>query len=139
VKELRSLGIQPDVIVLRTELPISEENKEKIALFCDTNKRAVIEMLDAETLYNVSVNLQEQQLDDLVCDHLRLTCQKADMTEWNALVHKVRNLSKTIDVGIVGKYVELPDAYLSVVESLKHAGFKFDSDVEIHWINSETL
>lgn len=139
VKELRSLGIQPDVIVLRTELPISKENKEKIALFCDTNERAVIEMLDADTLYNVPLILQDQQLDDLVCDHLRLKCQKADMTEWSALVHKVRHLSKTIDIGIVGKYVELPDAYLSVVESLKHAGFTFDTDIEIHWINSETL
>lgn len=139
VKELRSLGIQPDVIVLRTELPISQSNKEKIALFCDTNERAVIEMLDADTLYNVPLILQEQELDSLVCDHLKLDCQEADMAEWNALVHKVRNLSKTVDIGIVGKYVELPDAYLSVVESLKHAGFTVDADIEIHWINSETL
>src|SRR5699024_10009385 len=88
VKELRSLGIQPDAIVLRTELPISKENKEKIALFCDTNERAVIEMLDADTLYNVPLTLQEQELDDLVCEHLRLDCKEADMTEWSELVNK---------------------------------------------------
>src|SRR5699024_4742417 len=139
VKELRSLGIQPDVIVLRSELPISKENKEKIALFCDTNERAVIEMLDADTLYNVPLTLQEQELDDLVCEHLRLDCKEADMTEWSELVNKVRNLTKTVNIGIVGKYVELPDAYISVVESLKHAGISFDTDIEIHWINSEAL
>lgn len=139
VKELRSLGIQPDAIVLRTEIPISEDIKDKIALFCDTDKKAVIEMLDADTLYHVPISLQEQNLDQLVCNHLGLECGEADMKEWNALVDKVRNLSKTIDIAIVGKYVELPDAYLSVVESLKHAGFSYDTDVEIHWVNSETL
>lgn len=139
VKELRSLGIQPDAIVLRSELPISEENKKKIALFCDTNMNAVIEMLDADTLYHVPIALQNQHFDDLVCEHLQLKNQVADMSEWNALVHKVRHLSKKIDIGLVGKYVELPDAYLSLVESLKHAGFDFDTDIKIHWINSEIL
>src|SRR5690625_2122453 len=90
VKELRSLGIQPDAIVLRSELPISEENKNKIALFCDTDKNAVIEMLDVETLYEVPIALQEQNFDTLVCEHLKLPKGKADMTEWLELLNKVR-------------------------------------------------
>ncbi|WP_330949164.1 CTP synthase [Virgibacillus sp. MG-45] len=139
VKELRSLGIQPDAIVLRTELPISKEMKEKIALFCDINEQAVIEMQDAEVLYQVPIALQEQHLDQLVCDHLGMSCASADMDEWNDLVSKVQNLTKKINIGLVGKYVELPDAYLSVVEALKHAGYEFDADIEIHWINSEAL
>lgn len=139
VKELRSLGIQPDAIVLRSEFAISEETKEKIALFCDTRKDAVIEMVDADTLYQVPIALQEQNLDDLVCNHLGLIQKEADMTEWKELVKKVRNLSRTVEIGLVGKYVELPDAYLSLVESLKHAGYSYDTDISVHWINSETL
>src|SRR5699024_7655815 len=139
VKELRSLGIQPDVIVLRTELPISKGMKEKISLFCDINEKAVIEMRDADTLYQIPISLQEQQLDQLTCDHLGLECEEAEMGKWQELVDKVRNLTRTIDIGLVGKYVELPDAYLSVVESLKHAGIDFDANIAIHWINSEDL
>ncbi|MFD2761034.1 CTP synthase [Lentibacillus juripiscarius] len=139
VKELRSLGIQPDAIVLRSELAISTEMKEKIALFCDTDKNAVIEMRDADTLYQVPIALQNQHLDQLVCDHLGLACEEADMRDWNELLHRVRHLSGTTEIALVGKYVELPDAYLSVVEALKHAGYAFDTDVKVKWINSEQL
>ncbi|MGM8364757.1 CTP synthase [Virgibacillus sp. W0181] len=139
VKELRSLGIQPDAIVLRTEHAISTEMKEKISLFCDINKKAVIEMRDVETLYHVPIAMQTQKFDQLVCEHLHLSCNEADMIEWNALVNKVLHLKKEARIALVGKYVELPDAYLSVVESLKHAGFTYDTDVRIHWVNSETL
>ncbi len=139
VKELRSLGIQPDAVVLRSELAIGEENKDKISLFCDIAKEGVIEMLDADTLYQIPISLQEQHFDDLVCRHLDLPQKEADMEEWQKLVHKVRHLSRTIDIGLVGKYVELPDAYLSVVEALKHAGYGYDTDIQVHWINSETL
>src|SRR5699024_10112467 len=139
VKELRSLGIQPDAIVLRTEYPVEQDNKDKIAQFCDTDKRAVIEMLDADTLYQVPIALQEQGLDKLACEHLQLDCAEADMIEWEKLVNNVRNLTHTNTIGLVGKYVELPDAYLSVVESLKHAGFTYDTDVKIRWINSQKL
>jgi CTP synthase len=137
VKELRSLGIQPNVIVVRTEMPVSQDMKDKIALFCDIDSKAVIEARDAETLYEVPLELQAQGLDDLVCDHLKLKTKEADMTEWNALVEKVKNLSKTTRIALVGKYVELQDAYISVVEALKHAGYSFDSDIEIDWINAE--
>ncbi|ASS89536.1 CTP synthase [Aeribacillus pallidus] len=137
VKELRSLGIQPNVIVVRTEMPISQEMKDKIALFCDIEPKAVIECRDADILYSVPLALQEQNLDQIVCDYLDLQCGQADMTEWIELVNKVRNLSKTVKIALVGKYVELQDAYISVVEALKHAGYYYDADVEIVWINAE--
>lgn len=137
VKELRSLGIQPNVIVVRTEMPMSQEMKDKIALFCDIDPKAVIEARDADTLYAVPLMLQEQKLDQIVCEHLKLNCQEADMTEWKVLVEKVRNLSHKTKIALVGKYVELQDAYISVVEALRHAGYAFDTDVEIQWINSE--
>src|SRR5690625_2303159 len=139
VKELRSLGIRPDLIVLRTESSISKDNKEKIALFCDINKNAVIEMRDVDILYQVPIALQEQNMDKLVCEHLQLDCEPANMSEWKVLIDRVQNLSNTINIGLVGKYVTLPDAYLSVVEALNHAGFFYDASVIIHWINSETL
>jgi CTP synthase len=139
VKELRSLGIQPNIIVLRTEMPISQDMKDKIALFCDIDKDAVIEAADADTLYSIPLALQEQKMDQLVCDHFQLDCGQADMTEWNALVEKVTHLSGKTRIALVGKYVELQDAYISVVESLKHAGYAFDSDIEIKWVNSEEV
>ncbi|MFC7391883.1 CTP synthase [Scopulibacillus cellulosilyticus] len=139
VKELRSLGIQPNVIVVRTEVPVSQEMKSKIALFCDIDEKAVIEARDADTLYQVPLELQEQKLDDIVCKHLKLKCAKADMDEWNKLVDKVLNLKKSVKIGLVGKYVELQDAYLSVVEALRHAGYDYDADIDIKWINSEHL
>ncbi|MDC3414946.1 CTP synthase [Aquibacillus sp. 3ASR75-11] len=139
VKELRSLGIQPDVIVLRTEMALSQDMKEKIALFCDIDEKSVIEARDAETLYDVPLSLQEQNLDQITCDHLGLDCQPADMTEWKQLIDKVLNLSKTVTIGLVGKYVELPDAYISVVEALKHAGYDFNADACVRWINAEEV
>lgn len=139
VKELRSLGIQPNIIVLRTEMPISQEMKDKIALFGDIAKEAVIEAADAETLYSIPLALQEQKMDQLVCDHFKLECNDADMTEWRALVEKVTHLTGKTRIALVGKYVELQDAYISVVESLKHAGYAFDSDIEIKWINAEEV
>ncbi|WP_066176102.1 CTP synthase [Bacillus marinisedimentorum] len=139
VKELRSLGIQPNVIVVRSEMPLTQDMKDKIALFCDINSKSVIEALDADTLYQVPLALQEQHFDQIVCDHLKLTCNEAEMTEWKALVEKVTNLSKVTNIALVGKYVELQDAYLSVVESLRHAGYAFDSDIQIKWVNAEEV
>ncbi|KGX93863.1 CTP synthetase [Pontibacillus halophilus JSM 076056 = DSM 19796] len=139
VKELRSLGIQPDAIVLRTEMPIPDGMKAKIAQFCDVNEQAVFEAGDAETLYDVPLMLQNQELDQFTCNHFGLSCGEADMSEWNELVTRVKNLSKVTTIGLVGKYVELPDAYISVVEALKHAGYSFDTDIEIKWVNSEEV
>lgn len=139
VKELRSLGIQPNIIVVRTEMPISQDMKDKIALFCDIDTKAVIECEDADNLYSIPLELQKQGLDKLVCEHMKLACKEAEMSEWKELVNKVSNLSQTITIGLVGKYVELPDAYISVVESLRHAGYAFDTDVKVKWINAEEV
>nr|WP_289037772.1 CTP synthase [uncultured Allobacillus sp.] len=139
VKELRSLGIQPDIIVLRTEKDISEGMKQKIALFCDIKEEAVIEAHNQEVLYEVALEMKKQGLDQLTCEHFHLDCPEADMTEWEELIHRVTNLSKTVTIGLVGKYVALPDAYISVVEALKHAGYPADADVKIKWIDSAEL
>ena len=137
VKELRSLGIQPNIIVVRTEQEVSQDMKDKIALFCDIKASEVIECRDAETLYEVPLMLQQQQMDQIVLDHFGIKAKEADMTDWVALVDRVKNLSKTVRIGLVGKYVELQDAYISVVEAMKHAGFVYDADIEVKWINAE--
>lgn len=139
VKELRSLGIQPNILIVRTEYPLEQATKDKLALFTDVEPEAVIESLDVKTLYTIPLALQKQGLDQLVVDHFKLDAPKADMTEWQALEEKVLNLKERTRIAIVGKYVALPDAYLSVVESLKHAGYAVNSDITIKWVNAETL
>lgn len=139
VKELRSLGIQPNILVVRSEYPVPQSMKEKLAQFCDVAPEAVIESLDVDTLYSIPLNLQKQGMDQIVCDQLKLDVPVADMTEWKALEEKVLHLKKTVTIGLVGKYVELPDAYISVVEALKHAGYAYDSDIDIKWINAAEL
>ena len=139
VKELLSLGIQPDVVVLRTEVPIEESVKEKISLFCNVAKEAVIEARDAEILYEVPIRLQEQGLDDYVLRHFRIEAPAADMTAWNELIDTVRHLEGEINIGLVGKYVSLPDAYLSVAEALRHAGYHFKKRIKISWIDSSEI
>lgn len=137
VKELRSLGIQPNLIVVRTEHPVPQDMKDKIALFCDIKSEEVIESRDVDVIYEMPLRLQEQHMDQIVLDHFGIEAPEADMTEWNGLVEKVKSLKKSVKIGLVGKYVELQDAYISVVESLKHAGFAFDSEIEVDWINAE--
>lgn len=137
VKELRSLGIQPNVLVLRSDRPVPQGMKDKIALFCDVESNEVVECVDAESLYDIPLALQAQGLDSIVLDHFGIQAPAADMTEWKALVERVKNLSKTTKVALVGKYVELQDAYISVAEALKHAGYAHDTDIDIDWINAE--
>ncbi|MCA0758286.1 CTP synthase [Paenibacillus sp. N4] len=139
VKELRSIGIQPNVIVCRTEYPLAEDMKRKIGLFCDIDANAVVECRDASTLYEVPLMLREEGLDELVVNHLKLTAGQPDMREWEGLVERVKSLHKTTEIAIVGKYVALHDAYLSIVESLGHAGIAFESEVNIRWVNAEEL
>lgn len=139
VKELRGIGIQPHVIVCRTGRALSEDMKRKLALFCDIDYEAVIECRDADTLYEVPLMLQNEGLDDIVVKHLGLDAKEADMSEWLALVEKVKNLSQTTCIAIVGKYVALKDAYMSVVESLNHAGFQNDTEVNIRWVDAEEV
>ena len=137
VKELRSLGIQPNIIVVRTEQEVPQDMKEKLALFCDVQPHEIIESRDAEHLYEVPLNLHAQDIDDIVLDHFGIEAPEADMEEWRELVATVKSLPNKRKVALVGKYVELQDAYISVVEALKHAGYAFNSDIEIDWINAE--
>ncbi|MBE6044060.1 MULTISPECIES: CTP synthase [Clostridium] len=139
VKELRGIGIQPDILVCRTEKPLSAEVKEKIGLFCNVDADAVIQNLDAENLYEIPIMLHEEGLDTLVCKKLELTCNEIDNTEWLEMLNRIKNLKENVTIGLVGKYVELHDAYLSVVEALSHGGFANDSNVEIKWINAEEV
>ena len=139
VKELRSLGIQPNILVVRTEEELPSGIKDKLALFCDVKPNAVIESRDVETLYTIPLNLQAQGMDDLVLDHFGIQCPEADMTDWRALENKVLNLKGKVRVGLVGKYVSLPDAYLSIVEALKHAGYAHDTEIDIRWIDAEEV
>ena len=139
VKELRGLGIQPNILVVRTEEELPSGIKDKLALFCDVKPNAVIESRDVETLYTIPLNLQAQGMDDLVLDHFGIQRPEADMTDWRALENKVLNLKGKVTVGLVGKYVSLPDAYLSIVEALKHAGYAHDTEIDIRWIDAEEV
>ncbi len=139
VKELRSIGIQPDVIVARTARSLSSDLKEKIALFCDTDANAVVQNVDAPSIYAVPLLLEEEGLDDLVVKRLALEAGPADLSEWRQIVAKVENPTYKVNIALVGKYVALHDAYLSVAEALYHAGIASDCRVRINWIDSETL
>ncbi|NBI31070.1 CTP synthase [Chengkuizengella marina] len=139
VKELRSLGIQPNVIVCRTEQELSVDMKNKLALFCDIDPNDVIEARDADTLYEIPLMLLEQHMDEIVVNHLKLKTKPPEMTEWNQLVNKVKQLKHKTEIAIVGKYVALHDAYLSIVESLSHAGFEHQAEVSIRWVDAEEV
>lgn len=138
-KELMSLGVKPNVIVTRSNEKMSLEVRKKIAMFCDVREHAIIESPNVDNIYELPVILNRQGLDDYVCHKLNLDVPAADMREWNEMVFKQQHLSKKVHIGLVGKYVQLHDAYLSVAESLKHAGLVYDSEVVIEWINSEGL
>lgn len=142
VKELRSIGIQPDIIVCRTEKTVSDDMKKKIALFCDVDARAVINNETCSTIYEVPLLLQEEGLDRIVLEKLGLEDRHCDMDEWTAMVNRIKETDasdKEINIALVGKYVALHDAYLSVVESLHHAGYANGAQVKIKWIDSEEL
>lgn len=139
VKELRSIGIQPDVIVCRSERALSEGLKEKIALFCNVEPEAVVQNYDAETIYEVPLILKNEGLDLIVAKKLCVDGMVADLSEWEEIVKRVKNPSANVKIALVGKYVELHDAYLSVAESLCHAGIANDAKVDIKWVHSEEI
>lgn len=139
VKELLSLGIQPDVVVLRTEVEIEDSVKAKISRFCNVQKEAVIEARDAEVLYEVPIRLQAQGLDDLVLDHFRMQAPVANMSSWNDLINTVKNLDGEVKIGIIGDYDILPDAYFSINEALRHAGYAFGKKAKISFINATAV
>ena len=139
VKELRSIGIQPDIIVCRTVKALPEDMKRKIALFCDVEPDAVINNLTASSIYEVPLMLRDEGLDRIALEKLGLDDSPCDMKDWEAMVSRILSADKTVNIALVGKYVELHDAYLSVVEALSHAGFKIGNKVNIRWVNSETI
>ena len=139
VKELQGMGIQPDVIVCRTEHPLEPGLKDKIALFCNVPASHVLQNLDVETLYEAPLAMEKEHLADVICECLQLDCPEPDITEWENMVNTIKNLEKDVTVALVGKYTSLHDAYISVVESLKHGGLAHKSNVNIKWIPSEDL
>jgi len=139
VKELRSIGIQPDLIVCRTEYPLTQDLRDKIALFCDINPREVIENKNCSNIYQVPLILKEQGLDKIVMEKLGLPQKEADLSEWEKMVNKINSLEEKVTVALVGKYTALKDAYLSVIEALSHAGVHNSVQVEIRWIEAEQL
>lgn len=139
VKELLSIGIQPDLVVCRTQHEIPEDMKKKIALFCNIDYDCVIQNLDAKTLYEIPIMLEEEGLAKIVCKKLGLTDKKPNLVEWQEIINKEAGIDKKVKIALVGKYVELHDAYISVVESLKHAGIAIGVDIDILWINAEEV
>lgn len=137
VTNLRSYGIQPEILVCRTTKPIPKKEKEKLALFCSVPKDAVIECKDMKSIYEVPLALEEQNLAGVVLQRLFMQDVKPDLENWKNLVYKIKNPKKTFKIAIAGKYTKLSDAYISVVESLKHAGYSNDAQIDIKWINSE--
>ncbi len=139
VKELRSIGITPDFIVCRADRPIDVGIRRKIALFCDVDPNAVVSAIDARSIYDVPGNLKAQALDEMVIERLELECGDPDMTEWDAFVNHSASLADEVKIALVGKYVALPDAYLSVTEALDHAGIHHDHKVRVEWVDAESL
>lgn len=139
VRELQGMGVKPDIIVLRCDEPLEESIFQKISLFCNVKPDCVIENITLPNLYEAPLMLEKQNLSGIVCRELGLTTPSPDLAEWTSLVDRIYHHSRQVTVGLVGKYVQLHDAYLSVAEALRHAGYALDAEVEIRWIDSETI
>ncbi len=139
VKELQGMGIQPDILVCRSEYPLTDEIRRKIALFCNVPVSHVLQNLDVEYLYEAPLAMEREKLADVVLETLRLENRKPDLKDWEDMVKSLRNPKYTVNIGIVGKYTQLHDAYLSVAEALKHGGIFCRTKVELTWIDSEEL
>ena len=139
VKELQGIGIQPDILVCRTEKELEPGLKDKISLFCNVPAANVIQNIDVETLYEAPLALEKEHLADIVCKCLKLENPSPDLSEWNNMVDTIKNLTKDVTIALVGKYTALHDAYISVVEALKHGGFAHNASVNIKWISSEDI
>ncbi|WMY96180.1 MAG: CTP synthase [Arsenophonus sp.] len=139
VKELLSIGIQPDVLICRSNKMISIDEREKIALFCNVSRKAVISLMDVHSIYEIPILLKSQQLDDYICNKFKLRYQSVDLSEWEAVIDAQRNSIGTVNIGMVGKYIKLPDAYKSVIEALQHGGLKNRLTVNIKLIDSEDI
>lgn len=139
VKELQGMGISPNVIVLRCDEPLEKSIFKKIAMFCNVRPDCVIENRTIPILYEAPLMLEKNGLCDIVCREMGIECKKPDLKSWENMVKSIKNATKTVKIALVGKYVQLHDAYLSVAEALRHAGYKYSARVEIDWVDSETL
>lgn len=139
VKELQGMGIQPDIIVCRTELPLDKGLKDKIALFCNVPSDHVLQNLDVDLLYEAPLAMEKEHLAEVACKSLQLDCPEPDLKEWTDMIERAKNPAKTVEIALVGKYISLHDAYISVVEALKHGGIVNDAEVQIKWVDSETV
>ena len=139
VKELQGMGINPNIIVLRCDEPLEDSIFKKISLFCNVKPDCVIENITLPFLYEAPLMLEKSNFSSIVCRELGIDAPASDLAEWTNLVDRIKARSKTVTIGLVGKYVQLHDAYLSVAEALRHAGYSLDANVDIHWIDSETL
>jgi len=139
VKELRQIGIQPDAIICRTLAPLPEDERRKIALFCNVQKEAVISAWDVDSIYKIPMMLHDQMLDEIVCHKLAILARAADLSAWRKIVHAQENPQHEVDIAFVGKYVDLQDSYKSLNEALRHAGVHTTSKVNIHYVDSEAV
>ena len=139
VKELQGMGIQPDIIVCRTEHELDRQIRDKIALFCNVPKKCVLQNLDVEYLYEAPLAMEKENLAQVACECLKLDCPEPDLTDWIEMVQALRNPNKEVEIALVGKYIQLHDAYISVVEALKHGGIFQHATVNIKWVDSEEL
>lgn len=139
VKELREIGIQPDILLCRADRPVPEDERRKIALFCNVMPEAVIECLDSDSIYKIPGMLHHQMMDEIVCHKLEILARAADLSVWEKLIHALENPLQSVDIAFVGKYVDLTESYKSLIESLNHAGMHTQSKVVIHYIDSEDI
>ncbi len=139
VKELQGMGIKPDIIVLRCDRPLEKSIFDKIALFCNVKSDCVIENLTIPVLYEAPMMLEKHNFSEIVCRELNITANKPDMTEWNEMLEKIESRDKVVKIALVGKYVCLHDAYLSVAEALRHAGYDYGTKIDIKWVDSESV
>ena len=139
VKELRSIGLQPDVLICRSEAPLSQEVRNKIALFTNVEERAVISLEDAPSIYQVPVMLNDQGLDDIVVELLRIECDAADLGEWRRVTEALAHPERTTQIAIVGKYLDMPDAYKSLTEAITHAGIQHRTEISVRYVDAEQL
>ena len=139
VKDLQNMGIRPNFLVCRTPFSTSDSIKEKLSLFCSIPKENIIDAVDAKNIYDIPINMHKQGIDELILKQFNLPVNKANLKDWENLLYVMDNLKEEVEIALVGKYVELHDAYLSVAEALKHAGYKYQTKVNIKWVNSEEL
>ena len=139
VKELQGMGIQPDIIVCRSEQPLDQGLKDKIALFCNVPNTHVLQNLDVEYLYEAPLAMEKENLAKIACECLNLDCPEPDLSDWKSMVNDLRHPDKEVRIALVGKYTALHDAYISVVEALKHGGIPEHATIDIKWVDSEEL